>query len=67
MIGVYHSSITGAAFVAFSQFVATGETIGVRGAPVCQFSAVTGVGVFAPPVLALRPLQLVGELIDGVG
>ena len=27
--------------------------------------AVTGVGVFAPPVLALSPLQLVDELLDG--
>ena len=29
------------------------------------FSAATGAVVFAPLVLALSPLQLVGELLDG--
>ena len=51
----------------FYKFVATGETICARDAPVWPFSAVTGVGVFAPTVLALSPLQLVGELLDGGG
>ena len=50
----------------FSQFVATGETICVRGAPVWP-STVTGVGVFALPVLALSPLQLVGDLLNDGG
>ena len=67
MIGVSNSSVTGAAIVTFSQFVDTGETICVGVAPVWPFSAVTGVGVFAPPVLALSPLQLVGKLLDGGG
>ena len=50
----------------FSQFVATGETICVRGAPVWPFSfAATGAVVFAPPVLSLIPIQLVGKLLDG--
>ena len=67
MIWVSFSIVTGADVVTFSQFVATGKKIGVRGAPLWPFSAVTGVGVFAPPVLALSPLQLVGELLDGGG
>ena len=67
MIGVSFSIVTGASIVTFSQFLATSETICVRGAPVWPFSAVTGVGVFAPPVIALSPLQLVGGLLDGVG
>ena len=67
MIGVSFSIVTGAAVVTFSQFLATGETICVRGAPVWPFSAITGVGVFAPPVFALSPLYLVGELLDGGG
>ena len=67
MIGVSFSIVTGAAVVNFSQFIATGETICVRGSPVWPFSAVTGVVVFAPPILALSPLQLVGELLDGGG
>ena len=67
MIEVSFSIVTSAAIVTFSKFVATGETICVRGAPVWPFSAVTGVGVFSPPILALSPLQLVGELLDGGG
>ena len=51
----------------FSQFVASGETTCVRGAPVWPSSAVTGIGVFVPPVLALSPLQLVDKLLDGGG
>ena len=65
MIGVSFSIVTSAAVVTFSQFLATGETICVRGAPVWPFSAATGAIVFAPPVLALSPLRLVDELLDG--
>ena len=72
VIGVSFSIVASAAVVTFSQFVATGETICVRGAPVWPFSAATGAAatgavIFAPPVLALGPLQLVGELLDGGG
>ena len=61
MIGVSFSVVASAAVVTFSQFVATGETICVRGAPVWPSSAATGAVVFVPPALAFRPLQLVGE------
>ena len=67
MIRVSFSIGASADVVTFSQFVATGETICVRGAPVRPFSAATGTVVFAPPVIALSPLQLVGELLDGGG
>ena len=77
MIGVSFSIVSISAVVTFSQFVATGETICVRGAPVWSSSAATGAAatgatstgavVFSPPVLDLSPLQLVGELLDGGG
>ena len=67
MIGVSFSIVTSAAVVTFSPFVATGETICVRGAPLWPFSTATGAVVFAPTVLGLIPLQLVGELLDGGG
>ena len=72
MIGVSHSFVTGASIVSFSQFVATGETICVRGAPLWPFStatgaAATGAVVFAPTVLGFIPLQLVGKLLGGGG
>ena len=65
MIGVSFSIFASAAVVTFYKFVATVEAICVRGAPVWPSSAAsTGAVVFAPPVLALSPLQLVGELLD---
>ena len=67
MIVVSFSIVKSSAVVKFYQCVATGETICVRVAPVYSFSAVTGVGVFAPPVLALSLLQLLGKLLDGGG
>ena len=53
--------------MAFPKFLATGKTLCVRGAPVWPFFAFIGIGVVALPVLALSPLQLVGELLDGGG
>ena len=70
-MGFLFAIVASAAVVASSQFVATGETVCVRVAPTGTSSAATGAAatgavVFVPPALALRPLQLVGELLDCV-
>ena len=52
MIGVAFSPVAGAVVVTFPQFMATGETICVRGAPGWPFSAVTGIGIVALPLLS---------------
>ena len=65
VIGVPFSIVASAAVVASSQFVAIGETVCVRVTPTGLSSvAATGAVVFVLPALALRPLQLVGELLD---
>ena len=75
MIGVHFSIVASADVVASSQFVAKGETVCVRVAPTGPSSVsatgaaatgadATGAAVFVSPALALRPLQLVDELLD---
>ena len=69
MIGVPFSIVASATVVASLQFVATGETVCLRVAPmrpssVATGAAATGAVVFVPPALALRPFQLVGEFLD---